>query len=92
MIIKDGEEEHENCPAAAYTHLWGHFASDGWYTTIQEDFVAGEFVWTGFDYIGEPTNWNGVGSGAVGTSVSYTHLDVYKRQCFWWENGSTGPF
>ena len=26
---------------------WGHFASDAWYTTIQKDFVAGEFVWRG---------------------------------------------
>ena len=32
---------------------------------IQRDFVAGEYVWTGFDYIGEPTPWNGTGSGAV---------------------------
>lgn len=45
---------------------WGHLASDAWYTTIQKDFVAGEFVWTGFDYIGEPTNWNGITSGAQG--------------------------
>ena len=46
---------------------WGHKASQAWLYTIEKDFVAGEFVWTGFDYIGEPTNWNGVGSGAVGT-------------------------
>ena len=39
---------------------WGHSASDAW------SFVnAGEFVWTGFDYIGEPTPWNGVGTGSV---------------------------
>ena len=44
---------------------WGATASSAWYEVIQRDFVAGEYVWTGFDYIGEPTPWNGTGSGAV---------------------------
>ncbi|OUP48818.1 sugar-binding domain-containing protein [Lachnoclostridium sp. An181] len=42
---------------------WGALASDAWYTVIQRDYVAGEYVWTGFDYIGEPTPWNGTGPG-----------------------------
>ncbi|HFU4123490.1 TPA: beta-N-acetylglucosaminidase domain-containing protein [Streptococcus suis] len=42
---------------------WGHTASQAWYDVITRDFVAGEFVWTGFDYLGEPTPWNGVGPG-----------------------------
>lgn len=44
---------------------WGATASSAWYDVIQRDFVAGEYVWTGFDYIGEPTPWNGTGSGPV---------------------------
>lgn len=46
---------------------WGATASSAWYDVIQRDFVAGEYVWTGFDYIGEPTPWNGTGAGAVGS-------------------------
>mgnify|MGYP001773871006 FL=1 len=42
---------------------WGALASDAWYTIIQRDYLAGEYVWTGFDYIGEPTPWNGTGPG-----------------------------
>src|SRR5699024_2566154 len=45
---------------------WGKFSADSWYDVITRDFVAGEFVWTGFDYLGEPTPWNNVGSGATG--------------------------
>ena len=45
---------------------WGHLASEAWYDTIVRDFVAGEFVWTGFDYLGEPTPWNNIGSGPTG--------------------------
>lgn len=44
---------------------WGMTAHDSLYTTMTRDFVAGEFIWTGFDYIGEPTPWNGVGRGSV---------------------------
>ena len=46
---------------------WGAVASSAWYDVIQRDFVAGTYVWTGFDYLGEPTPWNGTGSGAVGS-------------------------
>ena len=44
---------------------WGAVASSAWYDVVQRDFVAGTYVWTGFDYLGEPTPWNGTGSGAV---------------------------
>lgn len=44
---------------------WGKLAADSWYSIITRDFMAGEFVWTGFDYLGEPTPWNNVGSGAT---------------------------
>ncbi len=45
---------------------WGATASSAWYDVITRDFVAGEFVWTGFDYLGEPTPANGTSAGAVG--------------------------
>ena len=45
---------------------WGASASGAWYDVITRDFVAGEYVWTGFDYLGEPTHWNGVGAGVQG--------------------------
>lgn len=46
---------------------WGAVASSAWYDVVQRDFVAGTYVWTGFDYLGEPTPWNGTGSGSVGS-------------------------
>jgi len=45
---------------------WGKVASDAWYDIIQRDYISGEYVWTGFDYIGEPTHWNGTNRGAKG--------------------------
>ena len=44
---------------------WGRLAADSWSSIITNDYIAGEFVWTGFDYIGEPTPWNGTSTGSV---------------------------
>ena len=45
---------------------WGDTAHDSMWDTLTKDYIAGEFVWTGFDYIGEPTPWNGTGTGDGG--------------------------
>ncbi len=44
---------------------WGITAHESIWNTMTQDYVAGEFVWTGWDYLGEPTPWNGTGSGSV---------------------------
>ena len=44
---------------------WGKTAQESLWDTLP-DYVAGQFVWTGFDYIGEPTPWNGTSSGDGG--------------------------
>lgn len=45
---------------------WGHTAKQAWFDVVTRDYVAGEYVWTGFDYLGEPTPWNNIGRGAYG--------------------------
>lgn len=37
---------------------WGDFASEALKRHMDSDYLAGMFVWTGFDYIGEPTPFN----------------------------------
>lgn len=37
---------------------WGHSAENSWKYDRDRAFVAGQFIWTGFDYIGEPTPYN----------------------------------
>jgi len=63
-------KDNENLQMSAYDNDtarvgWGASASESWSRVIKNDYNAGEFVWTGFDYIGEPTPWNGVGQGSV---------------------------
>ena len=61
-----GEDYQEPIHDGAY-HLmsydnervpWGHTAHQALYRVLAHDKFAGQFVWTGFDYIGEPTPWN----------------------------------
>lgn len=37
---------------------WAEIADDDFMWQQQEPYIAGEFVWTGFDYLGEPTPYN----------------------------------
>lgn len=42
---------------------WGNLASEAWYDVINRDFIMGEAIWTGFDYLGEPTPYNAIARG-----------------------------
>ena len=37
---------------------WAEIADDDFMWQQEDDYVSGEFVWTGFDYLGEPTPYN----------------------------------
>lgn len=56
---------------------WGTTAHDSIYNTYQYDCVAGEFVWTGFDYIGEPTPWNGTYIGQQPGAGTYPNSSYF---------------
>ena len=61
------EEKGSGWPEAApfqvssydlYAPGWASCPDYEWYYEDQAPYVCGEFVWTGFDYIGEPTPYN----------------------------------
>ncbi|MEZ4884465.1 MAG: glycoside hydrolase family 2 TIM barrel-domain containing protein [Chitinophagales bacterium] len=37
---------------------WAELADDDFMWQQEEPYIAGEFIWTGFDYLGEPTPYN----------------------------------
>lgn len=55
----------ENCVVS-----WGRKAEDAWIKDRDRKFCAGQFIWTGIDYIGEPTPYSTKNSyfGAVDTA------------------------
>lgn len=50
------DTEHHQC--SAYDHSrapWATLHEEAWRVVRDRDYCAGTFIWTGFDYIGEPT-------------------------------------
>lgn len=59
------EHNHQCTAYDTWAVSWGQRAREAWLPVIQNDFISGTFVWTGFDYIGEPTPWHKVDSGTA---------------------------
>lgn len=50
------ETEHYSCSSYDNCHVpWGTTHEKTWQLVRDNDFISGLFVWTGFDYLGEPT-------------------------------------
>ena len=71
---------------------WGASAEASWKNVNTRDWIAGEFVWTGFDYIGEPTpyEWPSKSSyfGMIDTA-NFPKDIYYFYQSHWNWNGPT---
>jgi beta-galactosidase len=69
-----------------YAPRWANIPDVEFTAQDKNPFAAGEFVWTGFDYLGEPTN-NGPRAGAPDTSRSsyfgIFDLDGFKKDRFY---------
>lgn len=51
----EGNPDHT---VSSYDHVrppWGSTHEDTWRIVKRNDFISGMFIWTGFDYLGEPT-------------------------------------
>jgi beta-galactosidase len=70
---------------------WGTSAEGSWQSVNADAYIAGEFIWTGFDYIGEPTpyGWPSKSSyfGAIDTA-GFPKDIFYFYQSKW---NATGP-
>jgi beta-galactosidase len=56
--LKDGNADfscsaYDNCSAP-----WGSTQEETWKLVKKNDFFSGQFIWTGWDYIGEPTPYS----------------------------------
>ncbi|NLG04749.1 MAG: glycoside hydrolase family 2 protein, partial [Clostridia bacterium] len=65
---------------------WGNTTRDAWRYIAERPFVAGTFVWTGFDYRGEPTpfEWPSVATFfGVYDSCGFEKDACYLYRAFW---------
>jgi len=55
LPFNDGNKDFT---VSAYDHVsapWGSTHEETWKEIKKHDFISGQYIWTGFDYIGEPT-------------------------------------
>ena len=71
---------------------WGKPMEKAWIMDRDCDFCGGEFVWTGFDYIGEPTPYSTKNSyfGIVDTAGLFKDSYYFYRSV--WTDGKKSPF
>ncbi|MGG4553926.1 beta-galactosidase GalA [Paenibacillus humicus] len=65
---------------------WGNSVRESWKTINTRDFVMGTFVWTGFDYRGEPTpyEWPSVSTHfGIMDTCGFAKDSYYLYQAFW---------
>jgi beta-galactosidase len=73
-------------PAKVYATSY-HLTDDTWRAVAERPFVAGSFVWTGFDYKGEPTpyNWPSINSHFGILDMCGFPKDNYYYYTSWWK-------
>lgn len=65
---------------------WGALAEAGWKAIVERPFLAGTFVWTGFDYRGEPTPfaWPCINSHfGIMDTCGFAKDNFYYYQSWW---------
>ncbi|WP_027455596.1 glycoside hydrolase family 2 TIM barrel-domain containing protein [Xylanibacter brevis] len=58
---REGKAFHQDGQCSSYDVewcSWSNLPDDDWVWQDDKDWVIGEFVWTGFDYLGEPTPYD----------------------------------
>jgi beta-galactosidase len=56
---------------------WAEIADDDFMWQQDEEYIAGEFVWTGFDYLGEPTPYVSFMLGRLGMADAFESRSSY---------------
>lgn len=56
---------------------WAEIADDDFMWQQEEAYIAGEFVWTGFDYLGEPTPYDNSSLEAMGLPAESAARSAY---------------
>lgn len=82
------EERHVIGSYDSFSVAWGNTHRDAWKMVEERKFVAGAFVWTGFDYRGEPTpfKWPSVASFfGIYDSCGFPKEAAYIYKALWRE-------
>lgn len=80
------EESHEAFPDKPFLGSENGHSLAAWKAVTDNEYISGQFLWTGIDYLGEAYGWPIHGSGAgLLTLAGFEKSSYYRRQSFWSE-------
>ena len=79
-------DSHKKYPDKPFLGSENGHSLAAWKAVTDNDYIAGQFLWTGIDYLGEAHGWPVHGSGAgLLTLAGFEKASYYRRQSFWSE-------
>ncbi|HWT74119.1 MAG TPA: glycoside hydrolase family 2 TIM barrel-domain containing protein [Mobilitalea sp.] len=80
------QEDHLRYPDKPFLGSENSHSYEAWKAVRENDYISGQFLWTGIDYLGEAHGWPIHGSGAgILTLAGYPKTSCYRRKSFWSE-------
>lgn len=78
------EADHKRFPDRAFLGTENSSHPKAWQAIENLDYVCGQFIWTGIDYLGEAHGWpiHGSGAGFI-TTAGFKKDSYYERQELW---------
>ena len=78
------EEHHRAFPDKPFLGSENGHGYKQWRAVTDNEYISGQFLWTGIDYLGEAHGWPIRGSKAgILTTAGLEKLGYYRRQSFW---------
>lgn len=83
------EESHKKYPSKTFLGSENGHGIKQWEAVVLNDYICGQFLWTGIDYLGEAHGWpiHGSHAGIINTA-GLPKAEYYKRKSLW----TTEPF
>ncbi len=78
------EEDHRRFPGKPFLGSENGHSYRAWRAVTDHDYISGQFLWTGIDYLGEAHGWPVYGSPAgIVTTAGFAKPEWYRRRAFW---------
>lgn len=77
-------QDHLRFPSLPILGSENSHTLEAWQAVAEHDYIAGQFLWTGIDYLGETKGWPLHGSKAGLLSLAgFEKAGYYRRKCLW---------
>ncbi len=78
------KQDHERFPDKTFLGSENGHSYEAWRAVTDNDYICGQFLWTGIDYLGEAHGWPVHGSTAgILSTAGLPKPDFYRRKTFW---------